>query len=81
MLALKDRLKDENIKIGAVYPGGFESNIYENSGSEEGEPEHGLPWMMATETVADAVLFMIGQPEEANVDELVVTKFENNALQ
>jgi NADP-dependent 3-hydroxy acid dehydrogenase YdfG len=74
MMALKDRFRDQNLKIGAVYPGGFESNIYENAGGGEGYPEHGQPWMMATETVANAVLFMLGQPDDANIDELVVTK-------
>lgn len=74
MMALKEQMKGENIKIGAVYPGGFESNIYENAGSEEGDPEHELPWMMDTGTVAEAVVFMLSQPDDANVDELVITK-------
>ena len=74
MMDLKQRPELKKIRIGAVYPGGFESNIYENSGSEEGGQEHDLGWMMTTETVANAVIFMISQPKDANVDELVITK-------
>jgi NADP-dependent 3-hydroxy acid dehydrogenase YdfG len=74
MMALKDRFRDTNLKISAIYPGGFESNIYENSGSEEGGPEHNLPWMMTTETVANAVIFMLSQSTDVNVDELIITK-------
>jgi uncharacterized oxidoreductase len=75
MMDLKQRSELKKIRIGAIYPGGFESNIYENSGSEEGGQEHNCDWMMSTETVANAVLFMIKQPSDANVDEMVITKY------
>lgn len=74
MMDLKQRPGLKKIKIGAIYPGSFESNIYENSGSEEGGQEHNLDWMMHTKTVADAVVFMLSQPKDANIDELVITK-------
>ena len=76
MMDLKQREELKRIKIGAIYPGGFESNIYENAGTEDSAEEtHGQSWMMATETVADAAMFMLGQPRDANLEELVLTKF------
>jgi NAD(P)-dependent dehydrogenase (short-subunit alcohol dehydrogenase family) len=72
-LSARLKLDGGGVKIGAIYPGGFESNLYESA--ERSGDAHNQPWMMATETVANAVLFMLNQPADANVDELVVTKY------
>jgi NADP-dependent 3-hydroxy acid dehydrogenase YdfG len=74
MMALRDNSKLKRIKIGAIYPGGFESNIYENAGDGPEEEYHNQPWMMQTKTVANAVMFMLNQPADANVAELILTK-------
>lgn len=74
MIALRNRKDLNKIKIGAIYPGGFESNIYENAGDGPEEEYHNQPWMMQTKTVADAIMFMLDQPADANVAELILTK-------
>lgn len=74
MMSLKTREDLKKIKIGAIYPGGFESNIYENAKDGTEGQYHNQPWMMETKTVSDAVLFILQQPKDANIDELVLTK-------
>lgn len=80
VMALKDRFRDQNLKIGSIYPGGFESNIYENARDGEPAEYHNQSWMMTTETIANAVMFMLNQPDDANIDELVITKHGGGEL-
>ncbi len=63
--ALVHLLADTKIKVGAFYPAGFESNIFENSG--ETEEIHNQPWMMRTEDVARSIVFMLDAPEDFQV--------------
>ena len=72
--ALKDSFATDGvrIKVTGFYPGGFDSNLYENANRPE---PHGQPWMMQTEDVADALIFCLNLPADVLVEKLVVTKF------
>jgi short-subunit dehydrogenase len=70
--ALKDSLEGTGIKVTGFYPGGFESNLYENAGKTDA---HHQPWMMRTEDVADALVFCLKQPADVLVEKIVLTKF------
>lgn len=70
--AFKDSLDGTNIKVTGFYPGGFDSNLYENASRPD---PHGQPWMMNTEEVADALIFCLTRPADMLVEKLVVTKF------
>ena len=72
--ALKDSLAGTGIKVTGIYPGGFESNLYESAGNPV-ETQHDQPWMMQTEDVADALIFCLTRPADMLVEKLVVTKF------
>jgi short-subunit dehydrogenase len=69
--AFKDSLDGTNIKVTGFYPGGFESNLYENA---ELSNAHGQPWMMQTDDVADALIFCLTRPADMVVEKLIVTK-------
>lgn len=69
--SLKESLRDTNTKVIQYFPGGFESNLYENAGRDD---PHGQPWMMRTEDVADIVLFALTRPEDVYVEQIVVSK-------
>ncbi len=70
--AFKDSLEGTNVKVTGFYPGGFDSNLYENAGLAD---LHGQPWMMRTDDVADALIFCLTRPADMLVEKLVVTKF------
>jgi NADP-dependent 3-hydroxy acid dehydrogenase YdfG len=71
---LKDSLAADGIKVKVTgfYPGGFDSNLYENANRPDA---HSQPWMMQTEDVADALIFCLTRPADMLVEKLVVTKF------
>jgi short-subunit dehydrogenase len=75
--AFKDSLEDTNIKVTGFYPGGFESNLYENASREDA---HNQPWMMQTNDVADALIFCLTRPADMVVEKLVVTKLSRGAM-
>ncbi len=70
--AFKDSLEGTNIKVTGFYPGGFESNLYENAHITDA---HNQPWMMKTDDVADALIFCLTRPDDVLVEKLIVTKF------
>lgn len=70
--AFKDSLAGTNIKVTGFYPGGFESNLYENAHCNDA---HNQPWMMKTSDVADALIFCLTRPDDMLVEKLIVTKF------
>ncbi len=72
--ALKDSLDGTGIKVTGFYPGGFESNLYENA-NRSSKDSHNQPWMMKTEDVADTLIFCLTRPEDALIEKLVITKF------
>lgn len=69
---LRDSLVGTGLKVSSLFPGGFESNFYENAGRPN---PHNQPWMMKTEDIADTVIFMLSRPGDMVVEEMVVTKF------
>lgn len=71
--AFKDSLDGTGIKVTGFYPGGFESNLYENANRPDA---HSQPWMMKTEDVADALIFCLTRPEDVLVEKMIVTKFK-----
>lgn len=73
-LALKHELKDHNIKVSAIYPGGMTTDLFKKAGVSA---DHEV-WMMNHEDVADIAITMINQPDNVIVDELVVRNFPHN---
>lgn len=74
--ALRDSLKNKNIKVTGFFPGGFDSNLYENAGRINA---HSQPWMMKTEDIADIILFALTRPADVQIEKIVVTKMFNHA--
>lgn len=62
--ALKYRLADTKIKVTALYPAGFESNIFETAGETEA---HDQPWMMKTSEVVDAIIYALDKPDSLEI--------------
>ncbi|MEI8067532.1 MAG: SDR family oxidoreductase [Candidatus Shapirobacteria bacterium] len=75
--SLRNSLVATKIKVSAIYPGGFESNIFETAGEEEA---HNQPWMMKTSEVVDAAVYVLNQPENLLIDSVVINSkyYEGN---
>lgn len=71
--SLKDSLKGTKIKVTGFFPGGMDTNIFENAGKEN---YHNLPWMMKKEDVVDIIVFALTRPDEILIENIVVTKME-----
>lgn len=69
--ALRHQLDGTKIKVSELYPGGFESNIFETLGEVDA---HNQPWMMKTSQVAEAVVYMLNTPEDLCIREICLTK-------
>jgi hypothetical protein len=69
--ALKYALAETKIKVSAIYPGGFESNIFDTAGEEDA---HDQPWMMKTLEVVEAILYILNQPEELFIGSVELSK-------
>ena len=72
--AFKDSLTGTDIKVTGFYPGGFESNLYENAKRTNA---HDQPWMMQTNDIADALIFCLTRPADVVIEKLVVTKLQS----
>lgn len=70
--SIKNECSSYGIKISAVYPWWFESDLYETAWRENA---HHQPRMMQTSSVANAVGYIIDAPQEVVIDKLVITKF------
>ncbi len=70
--ALREDLRESNIQVLQFFPGGFESNLYENADRDD---PHNQPWMIDTDKVADIVIFAITQPEDVYMEQIVATKY------
>jgi len=68
--ALAYALAGTKIKVSAFYPGGFESNIFETAGEKDA---HNQPWMMRTEDVAKAIVYMLDTPEDLHVKAIEIS--------
>lgn len=69
--ALRESLRDTSIKVIQFFPGGFESDLYENAGRDNA---HNQPWMMQTKDVAEIVVFALNRPDDVYMEKIVVTK-------
>lgn len=69
--ALRESLRDSSVKVVQYFPGGFESNLYENAGRDN---PHNQPWMMKTEDVAEIILFALTRPKDVYIEKIVVSK-------
>lgn len=69
--SLREELDGTGIKVTGFFPGGFDSNLYENANRPK--PHH-QPWMMKTKDVAEIVLFALTRPAELCMSEIVVVK-------
>lgn len=68
---LRNSLKDTKIKVTQYFPGGFDSNLYENAGRPN---PHNQPWMMKIEDVVDIIVFALTRPDDVHVEKIVVSK-------
>lgn len=65
-------LAPERIRVSAIFPAGFESDMYESAGSVD--EHHDAFWMMRTEDVAETVVFAMTRPPDVRIEQLLVTK-------
>jgi len=70
--ALRESLRNSNVQVLQFFPGGFESNLYENAGRSN---PHNQLWMMKTDDVADIAVFAITRPDDVYIEQVVVSKF------
>lgn len=71
--SLKDSLKGTKIKVTSFFPGGMDTNIFENAGIKN---YHNLPWMMKKEDAADIIIFALTRPDDVLMERIVATKME-----
>lgn len=69
--ALKESLSGTGVRITGFFPGGVDTNLYENAGVANA---HNQPWMMRVEDVADIVAFILTRPEDVLIEKLVATR-------
>lgn len=69
--SLKLELKNTNIKVMNLYPGGMNTDLFIKAGNQF----HNEPWMMDKEDVANIIIFMLTQPQDIVINDLVVRKF------
>lgn len=69
--ALRESLRQTKIKVIQYFPGGFDSNLYENAGRPD---PHNQPWMMDTKEVADIAVFALSRPDDVYMEKIVVSK-------
>ncbi len=70
--SLKDDLKDTNIKVAGIYPGGMNTQIFAKAGLSFSTEE-----FMDTDKVAEVIIFMLTRDESMIIDHLVVNKRVN----
>lgn len=69
--SLKLELKNTNVKVMNLYPGGMNTDLFIKAGNQF----HNEPWMMNKEDVADIIIFMLTRPQDIVINDLVVRKF------
>ncbi len=73
--ALQAKLTKTAIKVSGIYPGAFESNIFEKVGYKEA---HNQSWMMETSQVVEALVWVLNQPDKIEVSSLSLYKKDEN---
>lgn len=69
--ALQASLSETKIKVTGFFPGGFDSNLYENADRPNA---HHQAWMMKTEDIADIIVFALTRPADVVIEKMIVTK-------
>ncbi|MDE2589932.1 MAG: SDR family oxidoreductase [Patescibacteria group bacterium] len=69
--ALRNELAKTHIKVTGFFPGGIDTNLYENAGKPEA---HNQAWMMKAEDITDIIIFALTRPSDVVLDKIVVTK-------
>lgn len=69
--ALKESLAGTKIRVIGFFPGGMDTNLYENA--QRANP-HNQAWMMKPEDVADIITFILTRPGDILIEKVVVTK-------
>lgn len=59
------------IRVTTLYPGGMDTNLYENAGMAP-EASHGQSWMMPPARVAAAVAFVLSMPADTVVSRITL---------
>ena len=70
--SLEEELHGSGIKILGFYPAGMNTDIYRAAGYNYSDNED---WMMDKNDMAKIVIFMLKQPQDVLIDQLVVRKF------
>lgn len=70
--SLTAKLAPERIRVSAIFPAGFESDMYEAAGSAD--EQHDAFWMMRTDDVAETIVFAMTRPPDVRIEQLLVTK-------
>ncbi|MDE2026888.1 MAG: SDR family oxidoreductase [Patescibacteria group bacterium] len=69
--ALRSELAKTHIKVTGFFPGGIDTNLYENAGKPNA---HNQAWMMKSEDIAEIVAFALTRPIDVLLEKIVVTK-------
>lgn len=69
--AMKESLRSTNTQVIEFYPGGFDSNLYENAHRPNA---HAQPWMMKVADVADIAVFALTRPDDVYMEQIVASK-------
>jgi NADP-dependent 3-hydroxy acid dehydrogenase YdfG len=69
--AIQGACKGTAIRVTTFYPGGMDTNLYENAGMAPGA-SHGQTWMMSPRRVAAAVAFVLSVPPDTTVSRLTI---------
>lgn len=77
--ALKEYLKETDIKIIQIFPCGFDTNLFEKSGWYK-KDAHNQPWMTKVSTIADTIIFALTAPKDITIGEIVIEKGMNESL-
>ncbi len=71
--ALEEELKGTGIKVAGFHPGGMNTEIFKSAGNNYSDHED---WMMNKKDVAKIVIFILKQPEDVLIDQIVIRKFK-----
>jgi NADP-dependent 3-hydroxy acid dehydrogenase YdfG len=59
------------IRVTTFYPGGMDTNLYENAGMAP-DASHGQAWMMSPSRVAAAVAFVLSVPADTTISRITM---------
>lgn len=71
--SLKLAMEGTGIKVMGFYPGGMNTELYENAGVQKYSKEES--WMMKKEDIAEIVIFILSRPADLIIDHIEIRKF------